>query len=408
MDIKRSVKEAANCLGINGKLKKAQTKAISDGLGGHDLLVIAPTSFGKSAIFQILALLKKDLTLIVVPTLSLLHDQVDKLRQFNIPAGYICSEVDSWNEYDVKSALEQHGYVLVYTTPESLLKLDFTDFPVSMVVVDECHCVTAWGYGFRKAYLQIGDYINSLEAHPLVVAMTATAPVPDRKEIVSLLGMKQVKTHTVSLYRPKLTFTTYSFVSEEMRLKKLRHLLKDIMKSDGSCIVYCNTKNKTDKAYEIVRKWYPKQVARCHSNLPGNERKKNEQAFMRGDIRIMVATSAFGMGIDYAHVRLVIHYNLPLSLIDYYQQAGRAGRDGNKAKCVLLYQKSDYACNRYIIEQNQEEAALQYTLNALDAMKEYAENGEGCMVQRILLALGEELEKPCGRCTNCQKARRKK
>lgn len=408
MNIKQEVKEAAKRLGIDCKLKKAQAKAINDGMSGRDLLVIAPTGFGKSAIFQILTLLKQGVTLVVVPTLSLLHDQVDKLQQLNISAGCVCSDAGSWDEFEIKTALGEYGYALVYTTPESLWKLDLTDTSVSMVVIDECHCVTAWGYGFREAYLEIGSFIDRLSPRPVVIAMTATAPIADRKQIVKLLGMNRVKEHTISLYRPKLTFIRRVFTSENARQKDLKRLLKRHMESDGSCIIYCNTKGNTDKVYDLVRTWYPGQTARCRSNLPSGERKRNERAFMDGEKKIMVATSAFGMGVDKSDVRLVIHYNLTLSLIDYYQQAGRAGRDGGKAKCILLYNKSDYNSNRFIIEQNQEEQAVAYSLQALDAMKEYADDDTACMVQRMLSALGEDLGKPCGRCTNCQKGRKRK
>lgn len=407
MDLKQSVKQAANTLGIKGRLKKVQSKAINDGLDGHDLLVIAPTSFGKSAIFQVIALVKKGLTIIVVPTLSLLHDQVEQLQQKQIRVGALASDCISWDEYNISLALDQYGYLLLYTTPESLWKLDLSDIPVSLLVVDECHCVASWGYGFRKAYLEIGSFIDSLSHRPQVVALTATAPIADREQIKQLLHMKHVKEHVVSLYRPKLTFSSYSFVSEEARQKKLKHLLKRHMKSsDGSCIIYCNTKKHADTIYDLIKARYPDQVAICHSNLPNKERKRNEKAFMRGERHIMVATSAFGMGINKSDVRLIIHYNLPLSLIDYYQQAGRAGRDGSKARCILLYSKSDYDINRYVIEQNQELRALDYSQKALDEMKEYADSGKGCMVQRMLAALGEQLDKPCGRCTCCQKARK--
>ncbi|OUN22902.1 hypothetical protein B5G34_05745 [Flavonifractor sp. An82] len=365
MDLKQSVKEAANTLGIKGKLKKDQARAINDGLDGHDLLVIAPTSFGKSAIFQVIALIKRGLTIVVVPTLSLLHDQVEQLQQSDISVGFCSSDVLSWDESDMQSALDQYGYLLLYTTPESLWKLELSDIPVSLLVVDECHCVTSWGYGFRKAYLEIGDFVDSLSRRPQLIALTATAPMADREQIKQLLHMKHVKEHVVSLYRPKLTFSSYSFVSEEARQKKLKHLLKRHMKSgDGSCIIYCNTKKHADTVYDLIKTWYPDQVAICRSNLPNKERKRNEKAFMRGERRIMVATSAFGMGINKSDVRLIIHYNLPLSLIDYYQQAGRAGRDGGKARCILLYNKSDYDLNRYVIEQNQEFRALDYFISS--------------------------------------------
>lgn len=409
MSIKKTIRQVADTIGIKGELKKEQVNAIKDGLDGQDLFMIAPTSFGKSAIFQILAIMERGLTIVIVPTLSLLHDQVDQLQQRQLSVGALASDCMSYDEFGIQRALKQYGYLILYTTPESLWKLDLSDIPVSLLVVDECHCVTSWGYGFRAAYLEIGDFLKQLPRRPQVVALTATAPVSDREKIKELLHMKHIKEYEISLYRPKLTFSVYSFVSEEKRQKELKRLLKQYSKSgDGSCIIYCNTRAQTKEIYDLVKKWYPKQVSICHSNLSNGERKRNEQAFMSGERRIMVATSAFGMGINKSDVRLIIHYNLPLSIIDYYQQAGRAGRDGGKARCILLYRKSDYDLNRRVIEQSQDPAALEHSLRALDEMKEYADDEKGCMVQRMLLALGEKLDKPCGRCTYCQKARRHK
>lgn len=409
MSIKKTIRQVADTIGIKGELKKEQVNAIKDGLDGQDLFMIAPTSFGKSAIFQILAIMESGLTIVIVPTLSLLHDQVDQLQQRQLSVGALASDCMSYDEFCIQRALKQYGYLILYTTPESLWKLDLSDIPVSLLVVDECHCVTSWGYGFRAAYLEIGDFLKQLPRRPQVVALTATAPVSDREKIKELLHMKHIKEYEISLYRPKLTFSVYSFVSEEKRQKELKRLLKQYSKSgDGSCIIYCNTRAQTKEIYDLVKKWYPKQVSICHSNLSNGERKRNEQAFMSGERRIMVATSAFGMGVNKSDVRLIIHYNLPLSIIDYYQQAGRAGRDGGKARCILLYRKSDYDLNRWVIEQSQDPAALEHSLRALDEMKEYADDEKGCMVQRMLLALGEKLDKPCGRCTYCQKARRHK
>ena len=409
MSIKKTIRQVADTIGIKGELKKEQVNAIKDGMDGQDLFMIAPTSFGKSAIFQILAIMESGLTIVIVPTLSLLHDQVDQLQQRQLSVGALASDCMSYDEFGIQRALKQYGYLILYTTPESLWKLDLSDIPVSLLVVDECHCVTSWGYGFRAAYLEIGDFLKQLPRRPQVVALTATAPVSDREKIKELLHMKHIKEYEISLYRPKLTFSVYSFVSEEKRQKELKRLLKQYSKSgDGSCIIYCNTRAQTKEIYDLVKKWYPKQVSICHSNLSNGERKRNEQAFMSGERRIMVATSAFGMGVNKSDVRLIIHYNLPLSIIDYYQQAGRAGRDGGKARCILLYRKSDYDLNRWVIEQNQDPAALEHSLRALDEMKEYADDEKGCMVQRMLLALGEKLDKPCGRCTYCQKARRHK
>ena len=297
MDTKKTVKQAAKLLGIKGKLKKAQSEAINDGLNGHDLLVIAPTSFGKSAVFQILALLKGGLSIVVVPTLSLLHDQAEQLQQLGLQAEILASDCDLLCEEDICEIIRQYGHLILYTTPESLWKLELLHTPVSLLIADECHCVVSWGYGFRKDYLKIGIYLEQLNTRPQVIALTATAPLEDRKQIEKLLHMRHVKEHVVSLYRPKLTFSTYSFVSEEARQKKLKHLLKKHMEgSDGACIIYCNIKKNAKAVYELVKTWYPKQAAICHSNLSNGERRQNERAFMTGERRIMVATSALRYG----------------------------------------------------------------------------------------------------------------
>ena len=316
MDMKKAVKQTAKLLGIKGKLKRTQVKAINDGLSGYDLLVIAPTSFGKSAVFQIPSIIKGGLSVVVVPTLSLLHDQTDRLQQLGISVGVLASDCRSWDEADIQTALNERGYLLLYTTPESLWKLDLSDIAVTYLVVDECHCVTSWGYGFRNAYLKIGDFVDQLSPRPHMIALTATAPLTDRSQIRQLLHMRHIKEYVISLCRPKLTFSAYTFVSENARQKKLKSLLRKHMKtSDGACIIYCNIKKHADTVYDLIKTWYPDQVAICRSNLPNKERKRNEKAFMRGERRIMVATSAFGMGINKSDVRLIIHYNLPLSLM---------------------------------------------------------------------------------------------
>jgi len=207
-----------------------------------------------------------------------------------------------------------------------------------------------------------------------------------------------------SLQRNNLHFIKRTFVSDEAKLKELKRLLKK--HKAGSCIVYCNTKKKTDAVYDVVHDWYPDDVVKCHSNLSGQARKANEQLFLMGKKRIMIATSAFGLGVDQSSVDLVIHFNLPLSLVDYYQQAGRAGRNGQKSKCILLYCENDYHVNRAILKEIEDKPYRKEAFGALDQMKEYAES-DSCMTSQILSALGEKMDKPCGSCTNCQKARKK-
>lgn len=408
MDIRQDIKSAQKQLGIE-KLRKHQVKPINSILGRQDTMVIAPTSAGKSAIYQVPALIFSGTTLVIEPTLSLMYDQAYRLKSHGISAAYIDSVMPAYERSRILERTAKDKVKILFVTPESLQNRKFLesieDVEISMVVVDECHCVTSWGYGFRPDYLRIGEFIDTLPHRPVVAALTATATSDMREEICDLLSMDQAEVFINSLYRPNLHFMKRSFVSDEAKLKELKRLLKK--HKDGSCIIYCNTKRMTDAVYDKVCEWYPDDVVKCHSNLTGQDRKRSELLFLDGKRRIMVATSAFGLGVDQSGVNWVIHFNLPLSLIDYYQQAGRAGRTGHKAKCILLYCENDYPVNRTILKEIDDKLARKDALRALDGMKEYAESS-GCLTSQILSALGEKPDKPCGSCTNCQKARKKK
>ena len=408
MDIKQSIKSAQKQLGIE-KLRKHQVEPINSILAGNDTMVIAPTSAGKSAIYQIPALIFPGLTLVIEPTLSLMYDQFNKLKSHGINASYIDSAMPTYERNRVMKRVAKSKVKILFVTPERLQNQKFLKaikgIEISMLIVDECHCVTSWGYGFRHDYLKIGKFIDTLDSTPVVVALTATATPDMRAKICKLLSMNQPKVFVNSLHRPNLHFIKRLFVSDEAKLKELKRLLKK--HKGGSCIVYCNTKKMTDAVYDKVSKWYPNDVVKCHSDLKGSVRKKNEMLFLNGKRHIMIATSAFGLGVDQSSVDLVIHFNLPLSLIEYYQQAGRAGRAGQKAKCILLYCENDYRVNRTILKESDNKTARKDALRALDEMKEYAESSE-CLTDQILSALGETLDKPCGSCTSCQKARKKK
>jgi len=407
MDIKRTIKEAQTLLGIEN-LRKHQVDPIKSILKRQDTMVIAPPSAGKSLIGQIPALIFPGMTLVIEPTLSLMYDQVDKLQSRGIQAASINSAMPAYERSRTLEYVTKGKVKILFVTPERLHNPKFLaaiqGIEISMIAVDECHCVTSWGYGFRPDYLEIGTFIDSLPLKPVVTALTATAAPDMRLQICELLSMDQPKIFPNSLHRPNLHFMKRSFVSDAAKLKELKHLLKK--RKSGSCIIFCNTKGMTDDLYDEVKKWYPGDVAKCHSNLAGQVRKGNEMSFLSGECRIMIATSAFGLGVDQSNVDLVIHFNLPLSLIDYYQQAGRAGRAGQKAKCVLLYCEDDYHVNRALLKTIDNKSARKAALRALDEMKEYAESSE-CLTRQILSALGEEMKKPCGSCTNCQKARKK-
>lgn len=408
MDTKRSVKEAKEQLGIK-KLKNHQIAPINSILEQNDTFVVAPTSAGKSAIYQISALVFPGLTLVIEPTLSLLYDQVNKLQLCDVRADYIDSSRTYEDNLSILRKAQKGRLKFLFVTPERLQNRTFqqeiNDVSISLVVVDEAHCVTSWGYGFRSAYLKIGEFIETLSDSPIKVALTATAPPQTREKICELLSMEQPEIFINSLHRPNLHFVKQTFISDEAKLEKLHYLLKK--KEYQACVVYCNTISMTDAVYRKINEWFPEKATQCHSNLDNHARKGNDLMFLNGERRIMVATSAFGMGVDHSDVDLVIHFNLPLSPIDYYQQAGRAGRAGQSSKCVLFYCEDDYQVNRAIINRTDNDAARECMLAALDQMKEYADSSE-CLAQQLLSALGEVRDIPCGLCTNCQKRRKQK
>ena len=406
MDIKKDIKYAQEQLGIE-KLRKHQIKPINSILEGNDTMVVAPTSSGKSAVYQIPALLFPGMTLVIEPTISLMYDQVNKLKTHGIHADRIASSIPAYEQSRILKRIKKGKLKILFVTPERIQNQKFLEaiksVQVSLIIVDECHCVISWGYGFRYDYLAIGKFIDSLDHKPVIVALTATATSEMRLQICELLSMNQPEVFEDSLYRPNLHFIKRQFVSDEAKLQELRRLLTK--HRGNSCIIYCNTKNMADAVYNEVEKWYPDDVVKCHSKINGNVRKGNELQFLKGEKHIMIATSAFGLGVDQSDVDLIIHFNLPLSLIDYYQQAGRAGRAGQKAKCILLYCDNDYFVDRLILRKIDDKSARKDAIKALNKMKEYAESSE-CLTSQILSALGEKMDKPCGSCTNCQKVKK--
>lgn len=424
MKIKKSVQTATENLGLT-KLRKFQIEPINNILDHRDTLVIAPTSAGKSAIYQIPAVInsKKDKwTLVVEPTLALIVDQVNKLQSMGIAAEVITNR-NSDEHNNILDKLHMGEISILYVTPERLQESTFQsavgDNPPWLLVVDEVHCVLDWGFTFRSAYLQIKSFIKNLDQRPVIAAFTATAPPEYQDSIGKLLGMKKVNTYTLSLARDNIILLKEDYSDLGMNKpkknrpdlvmkKRLSRVNYNIKKygEDGRIVVYCATRKNVDVVYNYLSKKFKGEVVKCHAYMDSDKREKHELQFINGSKRIMVATTAFGMGIDVPDIRLVIHFNLPLSTIDYYQQIGRAGRDGAKSHAVLLYHPDDIGLNQHILgKENLSENVQTWLSDHLNEMASLAES-DRCLMQQLLESLGEDHTTTCRHCTNCQKARR--
>lgn len=400
MKLRPTVKEAMMQLRID-KLKRNQIKPINSILDQRDTLVIAPTSYGKSLLYQIPAVIDRDsLTIVVEPLLALIHDQVQKLQSFGISAVYLDSTQSQSEQEGVIEDLRDGEVQILYLAPERLetgiLSQAEKNNKIGMIVVDECHCVLSWGYTFREAYLTIGEYIDQLKEHPVVVALSATALPEDRPEIMELLSMKNVKTFEMSLYRSNLRFMKRITLSRKEHLHELKRCLKKYRKH--TVIVFCSTIRHAEGVAKELKKVYPDDVMVYHSR-----EKSQEKQMLSGKKRVIVATSALSMGVDVRNVDLVVHYNMPMSLADYYQMAGRAGREGQDARSILLYNPEDYYTNRAMLRDIEDKSVRKTMLARLDEMKEFCEDEEDCMVKSLLQALGDSHDHKCRYCTNCQK-----
>ena len=400
MKIKKTVKEAMELLQIK-KLRRNQIKPINSILDKHDTMVIAPTSYGKSLIYQIPAIIqKKKLTVVIEPLLALIHDQVEKLQRLGISAAYLDSTQTDKEQNTVMENLRKGNVQILYMAPERLETNILSQIEkknqIGMVVVDECHCVATWGNTFRDAYLTIGEHIEGLKKRPVVVALSASILSEDRPQIFKQLSMKKVKTFETSLYRSKLQFMKRTVSSRKEQLHELKRSLKKYHKN--RTIIFCATKHIAECVGEMLEKVYPEDVLVYHSR-----KKTQERELLSGEKSIIVATSALSMGVDVKDVDLVIHYNMPLSLADYYQMAGRAGREGQKARSILLYNPDDYGLSCALLGNIDDKNVKKAMMKRLDAMKEFCEETKECMVKTLLQALGDTYNRKRRYCTNCQR-----
>ena len=427
MKTSRKLKIAQEQLGIK-KLRKHQIDPINALNKGQDCFIVFPTSAGKSAIPQIVGLMKSRFTLNITPTLSLMMDQVEKLQAHDIPAEYIC-HTNKEDHGKIYQSLVAGEIKFLYVTPERLQDKKFIKavkkISPDIVVVDEAHCLTQWGKpAFRPAYERIGTFIEKLDTRPTVIAMTATVPPDERKHIEKSLGMKKPEFFTASLAKPNITaiIENCDDMSKNQQLKLLRKTIKKYI-NEGSAVIYCSTKAESDVLFNHLesKSAFSKMVVRYHSGMNTEQKESCETDFLSGNKRIIIATSAFAMGIDKSDIRLVLHWNMPFSIVDYYQQIGRAGRDGNAAHAVLFYRSEDIQKNTGIIsgkKRANELANIDYsseeiaheTDDALERFNDFVDilQGKECIMKEVLDYLGEKNPKKCRYCTMCQRNRRKK
>lgn len=382
-------------------------KAIIDSiLSGRDAFAVMPTGAGKSLCYQIPALLLPGITLVISPLISLMQDQVKALNEAGISAAFINSSLSDSAFFETVGAARMGLYKIIYVAPERLTTEGFIglarDIEISMITVDEAHCISQWGQDFRPSYTKIVEFVDLLEKRPIISAFTATATEAVRDDIVSTLGLENPYTMVTGFDRENLFFQVDKPDSKE------QYILDYIAEHPGeSGIIYCATRKNVDSVYELLKE-KGLSVAKYHAGMGAADRKQMQDDFVFDYVSIVVATNAFGMGIDKSNVRFVIHYNMPQSMENYYQEAGRAGRDGLDSKCILLFSPQDIVINRLLLE-HKEMSDLDFAERQiirrrdekrLQTMEGYCYTTE-CLRNYILKYFGENPDKPCEDCGNC-------
>lgn len=388
--------------------REGQKNIIDSIMAGRDVLAIMPTGAGKSICYQVPALMLSGITIVVSPLISLMQDQVKALNEAGIHAAYINSSLTEGQINKALSLAAGGRYKIIYVAPERLETYGFLEFSrqadISMVTVDEAHCISQWGQDFRPSYLKIVDFVDGLDKRPIVSAFTATATEEVKNDILCILKLNNPDVTVTGFDRENL------YYSVEHVNKKDDFVVDYVEKHpNDSGIIYCSTRKNVDKVFEIL---FKKGVAvtKYHAGLDTGTRKDNQDDFIYDRTPVIVATNAFGMGIDKSNVRYVIHYNMPQSMENYYQEAGRAGRDGENSQCILLFSAQDIMINKFLLDNkdfsglDEEDALLvrQHDMQRLKAMEGYCRT-TGCLRNYILNYFGEKVGKPCDNCGNCHR-----
>ena len=388
-----------------------QGEIIDNILSSRDCLGVMPTGAGKSMCYQIPALMMNGTTIVISPLISLMKDQVEALRQSGIPAAYINSSL-SGNEYFTTIDMVRSGECrILYVAPERLENEGFSalckSIKIPFIAIDEAHCVSQWGQDFRPSYLKITEFVKALPSRPVLAAFTATATNVVKRDIEKILELNNPFKITTGFDRSNLYFEV-----RQMKDSEKNYALLDILRQAEGCnaIIYCSTRRNTDSVYDFLHEKGFK-AAEYHAGLSDEERSKAQEDFIYDRVNVIVATNAFGMGIDKSDVSLVIHYNMPKDIESYYQEAGRAGRDGSPARCILLYSKSDVRTNKFLIEHGHEDSGLsdeeveiikERDYERLKKMTFYSTT-DRCLREFILRYFGERSADFCGNCSTCNK-----
>ena len=404
--IYKTPKEALKAVFGYDSFRQGQESVINAVLDGRDILAVMPTGAGKSLCYQVPAMLLSGITLVISPLISLMQDQVKALNEAGVDAAFINSSLSEKEMHDTFKNASKGQYKIIYVAPERLMSEGFVRLAkgveISMITVDEAHCISQWGQDFRPSYMDIAEFVNILDKRPIISAFTATATQNVREDIICSLGLTNPYFLVTGFDRENLFFQVDKPQSKD------RFILDYLDRHKGeSGIIYCATRKNVDSLYTLLKKRNI-SVAKYHAGISIEERKQMQDDFVFDYTSIVIATNAFGMGIDKSNVRFVIHYNMPSSMENYYQEAGRAGRDGLNSECILLFSPQDIIINRFLLEHKDFSdidptdamTIRERDIKRLQIMEGYCYTTE-CLRNYILKYFGEDPKKPCDDCGNC-------
>ena len=404
--IYKTPKEALKAVFGYDSFRQGQESVINAVLDGRDILAVMPTGAGKSLCYQVPAMLLSGITLVISPLISLMQDQVKALNEAGVDAAFINSFLSEKEMHDTFKNASKGQYKIIYVAPERLMSEGFVRLAkgveISMITVDEAHCISQWGQDFRPSYMDIAEFVNVLDKRPIISAFTATATQNVREDIICSLGLTNPYFLVTGFDRENLFFQVDKPQSKD------RFILDYLDRHKGeSGIIYCATRKNVDSLYTLLKKQNI-SVAKYHAGMSIEERKQMQDDFVFDYTSIVIATNAFGMGIDKSNVRFVIHYNMPSSMENYYQEAGRAGRDGLNSECILLFSHQDIIINRFLLEHKDFSdidptdamTIRERDIKRLQIMEGYCYTTE-CLRNYILKYFGEDPQKPCDDCGNC-------